>query len=186
MELKYRLLDHPFYKSWSDGSVTQEQLSKYSASYMEFIERIPVYWKKVVDAFVPESTEGKTVIVEEQSHIPMWERWSSNLESVKDYPKMDELFKKLHSMNPSELLGAIHAFEIQQPEVALTKKEGLLRFYGFDDKDLIYFDEHIDESEHINFGKELAEKFADRNDFIAGFETGSVMIYKSLDMFVNC
>jgi pyrroloquinoline-quinone synthase len=186
MELKYRLLDHPFYKSWSDGKITKTQLSKYSSSYLELIEKIPLYWKKVIDEFVPDSTEGMTVITEEISHIPMWQGWSSKLDNSENFPKMDDLFLQFGSMNASELLGALHSFEIQQPEVAQTKKQGLLNFYGFTEKDLIYFDEHIAEDNHIQFGKNLAEMYANKEDFSNGFHLGSELFYKALDKFVEC
>lgn len=186
MELKYRLLDHPFYKSWSDGKITKEQLSKYSLSYLELIERIPLYWEKVIKEFVPDSTEGKTVITEELSHIPMWKKWSSQLDYYDNFPKMSDLFQLIENMNASELLGTLHAFEIQQPEVAMTKKQGLLNFYNFSEKDLIYFDEHIDEDNHIQFGKALSEQYANQQDFAKGFDLGSKLLYSSLDKFIKC
>jgi len=127
-----------------------------------------------------------TIINEEKSHIPMWQSWNSKLKMQDSYPKMDELLSKFELMNPSELLGALHAFEIQQPEVALTKKQGLIEHYGFSEKDLIYFDEHMAEEDHINFGKMLSEKFADKIDFKNGYDTGSEIIYRMLDKFVEC
>ena len=186
MELKYRLLDHPFYKSWSDGAVTTEQLAKYGASYSDFIKKIPDFWKKIITDFSRFSIEGMTIINEEKSHIAMWNRWLTQLEPAENYPKMDVTITQFELMNTSELLGALHAFEIQQPEVAFTKKQGLMKFYGFKEKDLVYFDEHMAEDDHINFGKMLADKYADAKDFKNGFEKGSELIYKSLDLFVEC
>lgn len=186
MTLKYKLLEHPFYKSWSAGTVSTKQLANYAASYSEFIKQIPGFWEKIVKDFVPESVEGKKIIVEEMMHIPLWSKWQEKLDKVVNYPKMTELIEELRSMNSSQLLGAIHAFEVQQPEVAVTKKEGLLMHYGFEEKELTYFDEHIDEQEHIDFGKMLADNYADKDDFKYGFETGSELIYKGLDLFVEC
>ena len=150
MELKYRLLDHPFYKSWSDGTVTREQLAKYAASYAEFIGKIPDYWKKVISEFVPRSLVGKIVINEERKHIQMWDNWYSHLEPAVDFPKMSEFLSNFEKMNSSQLLGALHAFEIQQPEVATTKKMGLLQYYGFQEKELVYFFDETQLSQIMN------------------------------------
>lgn len=106
------------------------------------------------------------------------------MDTSKEFPKIEELFKHLDAMNSSELLGALHCFEIQQPEVARTKKEGLIKYYGFNEKDLIYFNEHIDEDEHIKFGKMLSEQYANKDDFIKGFNQGADILYKTLDLFV--
>ena len=88
-------------------------------------------------------------------------------------------------MNPSELLGAIHSFEVQQPEVAKTKKEGLLNHYGFSEADTTYFDEHMNEAEHIEYGRKLANDFAVKSDFEKGFSRGSEIFYNALDRFLN-
>ena len=88
-------------------------------------------------------------------------------------------------MNPSELLGAIHSFEIQQPEVAKTKKEGLLKHYNIDESKTKYFDEHMNEEEHIAYGKMLSQKFADKSDFEKGFKRGSEIFYYALDRFMK-
>ena len=185
MELKYKLLDHPFYKAWSCGEITTGQLSKYSASYLEFIESIPTYWERVIAGLNAEDSVAKEIVLEEKEHIYLWKKWSSKLGSVNSFPRMIEVLLEFEKMNPSELLGAIHAFEIQQPGVAKTKKEGLLNHYGFDESDSIYFDEHMNEQKHISFGEKLAKESADKKEFEKGFERGSELVYKSLDLFLN-
>jgi len=186
MELKFRLLDHPFYQSWNEGTVSREQLANYAASYTDFIELIPVYWDKIIKDFGIDSLTGERIVVEEKLHIPLWKQWRDELEEVESYPKMTDLINGLEMMNTSELLGAIHAFEIQQPEVAYAKKKGLLNHYGFEEKRLMYFDEHMKEEEHIKFGEKIAEEHANIDDFKAGFNKGSEFIYKSLDLFMEC
>ncbi len=185
MKLKYRLLDHPFYQSWNEGKVSMEQLSKYAASYAEFIGRMPVYWKRISEAFDVENPDLLRIADEELEHIELWESWTSKIDMASEYPRMNQIFEAFDSMSPSELLGAVHAFEIQQPEVAETKKKGLIEHYGFSAPDLSYFDEHMHEEEHIKVGKACAEKHADPEQFKAGFASGSRMIYEGLDLFVN-
>lgn len=186
MELKHRLLDHPFYQSWSEGTVTKEQLAKYHKSYSEFIELMPQYWHKINKAFDQNSAEAMEVVEDEMSHIPLWADWSHKLPATKDYPKMSELMNTMDKMSPSELLGAVQAFETQQPEVAETKKAGLLKFYGFEENETKYFDEHMEEEEHINYGTMLKEKYADQTEYQAGFDKGAELFYNGLNLFVNC
>jgi pyrroloquinoline-quinone synthase len=183
MNIQPRLLDHPFYQAWTEGKVTREQLAIYHKSYAEFIRRIPDYWQKVVDAFGQDTPLGHDVVRDEREHITLWERWGKDLTPPGAHPDMQETLDAFEEMTPSQLLGALQAFEMQQPEVARTKKEGLIQFYGYREKDLIYFDEHQMEEGHIAYGKWLAESFADQAEYRDGFTRGAELVYHSLDNF---
>jgi pyrroloquinoline quinone (PQQ) biosynthesis protein C len=185
MELKKRLLDHPFYKAWNDGELTVEQLSDYHKAYTEFIESIPMFWAKIVNDFSIESSESDRIVKEETEHILLWEKWSYKLPQIDKYHSMKMILHELSKMSSSQLLGAIHSFEIQQPEIAHTKKDGLKKYYGYTDNDLSYFDEHMHEEHHIKFGEFIADKFAYDQDFKKGFERGSELFYSGLDLFMN-
>jgi pyrroloquinoline quinone (PQQ) biosynthesis protein C len=81
-------------------------------------------------------------------------------------------------------LGAIHSFEVQQPEVAQTKMEGLIKYYGFDNSELRYFREHLSEHEHVDYGISLLNEKAEKKEFEIGFRLGSEKFYHALDLFV--
>lgn len=185
MNLKYKLLEHPFYQNWESGKITLDQLANYSKSYNEFISRIPDFWKRIIDSLNPGSKEGNKIIEEEKNHITLWQKWSEQLPSTDSNPSMNNVITAFENLNPSELLGAIHSFEIQQPEVAKTKKSGLIKHYGFSENDTIYFDEHMNEAEHIKYGEYLYKNFAGKKDFENGFSKGSELIFHSLDKFMN-
>lgn len=183
MKLKYKLLEHPFYQAWTKGEITMEQLAKYHKSYADFIELIPTYWKNITVGFEQNDDMAREVIADEIKHIGLWNQLSEKLPEIDNYPKLTEVINELDKMNTSELLGAIQAFEIQQPEVALTKKKGLIENYGFNSDETEYFDEHLNEEAHINYGSNLKNRFADEKDFNKGFEKASEIYYKALDMF---
>jgi len=185
MELKYRVLEHPFYQSWTKGEITLDQLAKYHKSYAGFIENMPVYWQKINDTFNPESTFGKKVVADETHHIELWEKWAPKLPAVNEFPTMQSIIDELDAMNPSQLLGAIQAFEMQQPEVAKTKKEGLLCHYNMTEAETVYFDDHMEEEAHIAYGASLKARFANQEDFEVGFNRGAELFYKGLDMYLN-
>jgi pyrroloquinoline quinone (PQQ) biosynthesis protein C len=129
--------------------------------------------------------QALAVIVDEHSHIGLWEEFESKLPHTFNYPVMNDVLDAFASMSPSELLGAIHAFEIQQPEVAKTKRAGLLEHYGFNSEEVKYFDEHLLEEEHIKFGSYLKNNAANIEEFNSGFDKGAELIYHSLDLFLN-
>lgn len=183
MKLQHKLSEHPFYQMWQKGEITNEQLSKYAYSYMEFIEKIPEYWQKSITGLNVNEKYSEELIKEENEHTELWKGFKSKF-NCNEFPDMRDVNNNFSKMNPSELLGAIHSFEIQQPEVAKTKKEGLLKYYGFNESVTKYFDEHLNEAEHIAFGKMLSEKYADKNDFEKGFNKGAEIVYNALDRFL--
>ncbi len=179
-ELKFKLLEHPFYKAWENGEVSINKLSEYAYSYLEFIEMIPDYWKSILDNF---PTSDYWIVDEEKEHVELWKKWILKLPKPKSYPKLDELMNYFNSLNPSQLLGAIYSFEVQQPEIAKFKKACLIKFYNFREDDLIYFNEHMKEEKHLNVGKKIYE-LANKDDFEIGFARASELLYKSLDNFL--
>ena len=183
MNIRPRLLDHPFYRAWSAGEVTTDTLAAYHRSYADLVQRVPTYWKKVVNAFQPEDPLGLSIVEEEREHILLWESWGHSLKPPQEYPSLQTLFDTCDRMSPSRLLGVLQAFEMQQPEVAATKKAGLLRHYGFLTEDLRYFDEHQREEIHIAYGRSLADRWAEPAEFEEGFTTGAELFYHSLDGF---
>ena len=184
MKIQKKLLDHPFYQLWTKGEITNEQLAKYSQSYFELIEEIPNLWSKAISGLNADSPESQKLIKEEIAHIELWNIFK-NKQMNTAHPGMSDVINELSEMNPSQLLGAIHSFEVQQPEVAKTKKEGLLKHYNFTETDTKYFDETMNEAEHIQFGKTIAEIHADKSDFEQGFAKGSEIFYNALDRFLN-
>ena len=184
MSVQPRLLDHAFYRGWMKGEIPVEMLAAYHRSYHEFISRVPGYWQRVVDAFQPDFPGEHPVVREERHHILLWEEWGRRLTPPPEFPRLSTLLDSLDAMTPSALLGALQAFEVQQPEVARTKKEGLMAHYGFGAPELTYFDEHQKEEEHIACGRSLAARFADRKEFDEGFARGAELVYASLDNFV--
>jgi len=182
MILPLQLLNHPFYQAWTHGTVTRDQLARYARSYAEFIAAMPAYWARIGQDF---SVDTSAIVAEETHHIALWEDWSAQLPQPADYPRMTEVLDTFASFNASELLGAVHAFEIQQPAVAHTKKAGLLVHYGFAATDMVYFDEHLHEQAHIDFGANLAATKASAVELKHGFNRGAEVVYHSLDLFVN-
>lgn len=181
MTLSHRLLDHPFYRQWTHGEVRPEQLSRYARSYAGFIDRMPTYWQRIGDAL---GADVAAVIADESEHAVLWGQWSAGLPAVTDAPRMDEVLDLFATLPADGLLGAVQAFEVQQPEVARTKRDGLLQHYGLGEQDVRYFDAHLREEAHIALGARIAATLPRREGYDAGFRRGAEALYRSLDLFL--
>lgn len=186
MELKYKLLDHPFYKNWSEGKVSITKLSEYGKSYLELISFIPELWKSITKDLNVENEVSERIIEDEQRHIDLWNKWIEKLPKVERSASLKYVIDQISVLSPSSRLGALQSFEIQQPEVAETKKAGLINHYGVAPEELDYFDEHLNEIHHINFGLTLANSHCNKEEFEFGLHKGSELFYHSLDAFVEC
>lgn len=182
-DLQLELLDHPFYQAWSRGEISTTMLSKYAESYLDFVQELPKLWSKVFTAFDLQ-TEGQSIIDEEIAHVALWNVWKQKLAKTHNETSLQAMIKVFHGMTPSELAWAIHAFEVQQPLVAESKKAGLMEHYGYSDAETIYFDEHmwVEEEKHIAFWKVIKAR-ANQAEFKSGFDTWAEMYYKTLDQF---
>lgn len=135
---KYNLLDHPFYQAWSAGELPVEDLKCYAREYGAFITTIPKGWEALNDSETAE---------EETEHIEMWEDFADGLNtqiSKAQIPEVQALLdtaKTLFSQQESAL-GALYAFEAQQPETAKSKLAGLKEFYQLPEKVEPYFETH--------------------------------------------
>lgn len=135
---KYNLLDHPFYQAWSVGELPVESLRCYAREYGAFITTIPTGWETIGE------TENAN---EETEHIGMWEDFADGLNtsiSNAEIPQVESLLDtagKLFSQ-PIAALGALYAFEAQQPETAKSKLAGLKEFYQLPETVEPYFITH--------------------------------------------
>lgn len=184
MELPVKLLEHPFYQSWKAGEVTVDQLADYAEAYQSLMDRIPALWSRVVEEL--DLAEGESIVDEEAEHAEMWSDWRVALPAAEDAHSLEDVLGAFDEMSAAELAGALHAYEVQQPDVAETKREGLIEYYGFEEDadELAFFDEHAEhEDEHIALGRLIREEVAQTEAFDRGFERGAEVIYDSLDRF---
>jgi len=135
---EYNLLDHPFYQAWSAGELPVEALKCYAREYGAFISTLPKGWETLND---PETAE------EETEHIDMWADFADGLNTEvyeAQIPQVKTLLETAENLfSQSETaLGALYAFEAQQPETAKSKLAGLKEFYQLPEKVEPYFEMH--------------------------------------------
>ena len=135
---KYNLLQHPFYQAWSAGELPVDALKCYAREYGAFISTLPKGWETLNDAETAE---------EETEHIEMWQDFADGLDteiSEAQIPQVKALLDTADNLfsNSNTALGALYAFEVQQPETAKSKLTGLKEFYQLPDKVEPYFVTH--------------------------------------------
>lgn len=124
---KYNLLGHPFYVAWSEGRLPVTALRDYAREYGAFIRTIGEGWSKVGEAKIAKVEEG---------HATVWERtFAASLGTSIAEPEMQgvaDLLSTSRELFGEEVtaLGALYAFEAQQPHTAQSKLKGLREHYS--------------------------------------------------------
>lgn len=134
----WNLLSHPFYQAWESGDLPMEALQTYAAEYGAFIHHIPAGWEVQGDA---ETTQ------EEHEHAELWDAFAAGLATrvgEAKLPATAELIATAKQLfaKPATALGALYAFEVQQPATAKSKLEGLRAHYSLPATVEPYFEVH--------------------------------------------
>ena len=134
----YNLLNHPFYQAWSAGELPVEALRAYAREYGAFISTVPEGWEALGDAEIAE---------EETEHIDLWADFAAGLDTAvteAQIPQVKALIGTAHELfsEPTTALGALYAFEAQQPATAQSKLTGLKAFYQLPESVEPYFETH--------------------------------------------
>jgi len=138
MLAKWDLLQHPFYQAWSKGTLSIEALTVYASEYGAFINILEDGWNTLGDAETAK---------EEREHAELWEQFAKTLDTEISVPQITqtrtliETSKSLFS-SPATTLGAMYAFEAQQPATAKSKLDGLKTHYSLSSDVEPYFEVH--------------------------------------------
>ena len=138
------LLKHPFYQAWNMGTLSHADLAVYATQYGEFIDCIAAGWETVGDT---------AIAAEEREHAALWTDFAEGLNAPRPaparLPEIEELVALAGTTfsNRPEALGALYAFERQQPSTARSKLDGLRAHYNLAPSAQVYFDIHKDDEE---------------------------------------
>ncbi len=163
------LLEHSFYVAWSDGTLPVAALKDYARDYGSFIRTVGDGWASIGEPHIAGIEAG---------HAEVWgNTFAAGLDtSVADVPHTPEAVElaraaqELFGANRAISLGALYAFEAQQPLTAQSKLTGLQTHY----KDLPdccgeYFRLHCDDHDEPIFlaGQINALPTSDRESAVA-------------------
>jgi pyrroloquinoline-quinone synthase len=201
---KYDLLCHPFYKAWSAGALTRDNLRDYARDYFHHVAAFPEYLQGF-GARVEDDQLQRVVFANRDDEMgadgsrPHSELWLDFVEgmggeraaSKTPLPEITELTTSFHAIAreglSEEALAAFYAYESQVPRVAKEKARGLREMYGADEKTCRYFTLHTTADVYHSriwrhqLGK-LVEKnpHATQNALNAG-ENAAKALWKALD-----
>lgn len=153
---RHALLDHPFYRMWSEGNLPQPVLADYAKQYYAHVAAFPTYVSAVhartADIAIRQMLLENLIDEErgDDNHPELWLRFAEGLGVERDdVLKAEQLestrasvaaFREIVNRADSmEGLAALYVYESQVPEVARTKREGLKAFYGLDDTRAVAF-----------------------------------------------
>jgi pyrroloquinoline-quinone synthase len=162
---KYDLLCHPFYKAWSAGELTRDDLREYALDYFHHVQAFPGYLaelgirldegelrRAVLANMADEAGLSDGTGEPGVAHSELWLDFAEgmggrrNLGWRRPMTEISELTVFFHHVasegTPEEALAAFYAYESQVPRVAQTKAQGLRDLYGADDKTRGYFTLH--------------------------------------------
>ena len=161
---KYDLLCHPFYKAWSAGELTRDDLREYAEDYYHHVEAFPMYLaelgirleegdlRRAVLANMTDEKGGENSYGEpDASHADLWLDFVEGMggrrlphrQPIGEIRALIAHFQDVAAEGTvEEALAAIYAYESQVPRIAAEKDRGLRDLYSADAKSRTYFTLH--------------------------------------------
>ena len=205
---KFDLLCHPFYKAWSEGQLTRDDLREYALDYYEHVRAFPTYLAELAMRLDEGHTRRALLanMGEEMghengkhagpSHAELWMDFAEGMGAGKEFarPVLSEMKELVQHFNDvasegtvEEGLAAFYAYESQVPRIATEKERGLRAWYGADDKTCSYFTLHqTADVYHSQVWRKLLEKQVAENAegaerALAAAETAAAKLWGALD-----
>jgi pyrroloquinoline-quinone synthase len=152
----FDLNKHPFYQEWRMGTLPEEKLKSYAVEYQAFVGTIAAGWDTVGE---PKYGE------EERYHELLWTKFKSELgaSGTASLKSTDTLVTASTNLfeQPVEALGALYAFEAQQPHTSKSKLDGLLEHYTISEEGREYFRVHADDFAEAELIRERVKALSD-------------------------
>jgi pyrroloquinoline-quinone synthase len=187
---RWNVLRHPFYRRWSDGELTREELARYSGQYRHAVQAIATMSDGLADA-----TPGRDDVArharEEREHVALWDGFVNAVGGdpvAAATPETRACVTEWTAAGsrPAELLARLYAIESGQPEIARIKREGLVDRYGVEPgAGTHYFEVHEGlDAEHAAEARALIEELredADDDALVAAAESAFRANWRLLD-----
>lgn len=161
---QFDLLCHPFYKAWSAGELSRDDLREYARDYYHHVNAFPTYLaelsmrleeselRRAVLANLADEKGWDDATGKNPEHAELWLDFAEGMGASRDprghtpVAEIEGLISFFHGVassgTPEEALAAFYAYESQVPRVAKEKARGLREMYGADDRTCGYFTLH--------------------------------------------
>jgi len=150
------LLCHPFYRAWSAGALTRDDLRGYAAQYQHQVDALPALLRAArahaVDDPAREALDRN--LAEELGevgpgpHAALWRAFASALgdaapaDPLAETCESAQALTRLVASGNVSALAALWTYEMQTARVARTKREGLSAHHGMTGPGLSFFELH--------------------------------------------
>jgi pyrroloquinoline quinone (PQQ) biosynthesis protein C len=149
-----RLLAHPFYRRWVEGTLERAELATYAGQYRHFEAALPVVLEEITRR-IDDPTARQLVeanLDDERGapapHLHMFDDFGravgADLGAGPEAATQDlvNLYRSLATTSPVGALAAVAAYEVQAPGIASSKADGLRARYGLDARATRFWDVH--------------------------------------------
>jgi len=150
---RWNVLEHPFYKRWSCGELSRDELAWYAGEYRHAV---------VALADTAAKAGNEEHAREEAAHIDLWDEFAAafHADTTRDPSTETTVCVTAWTAPESrrEALAVLYAIEAGQPAVSKTKLDGLGEHYGVatDELGVSYFALHT-ELDHEHAAHSRAE-----------------------------
>jgi pyrroloquinoline-quinone synthase len=163
VDARWNVLDHSFYRRWSRGELTRDELALYAGQYRHVVVALAEAAAGAARAAsAEESAELAAHAGEEAAHVALWDEFASAAGADRPQPADTETAACAEAWagEGRDLLGhlvALYAIESAQPAISRVKADGLREHYGFAaGPATAYFDLHAErDQQHAEDGRAL-------------------------------
>jgi len=141
---RFDLNKHPFYQEWRAGTLPQAKLTDYAGEYGQFVATIAKGWETLGES---------RYAAEEREHEVLWDDFKAEVgcQNLTNRPQTQTLVGAANNLftTKPEAVGALYAFEVQQPHTAQSKLDGLNEHYSLTEKGKEYFRVHASDFNEV-------------------------------------
>jgi pyrroloquinoline-quinone synthase len=139
---QFNLNKHPFYQDWRMGTLPVSKLQAYATEYQAFVGTIA-----------------------QRFHELLWTKFKTEIGAggQASLPSTETLVTAANNLFGSsvEALGALYAFEAQQPHTSRSKLDGLIEHYTVSEDGQEYFKVHADDLAEAELIREKVKAMSD-------------------------
>ena len=159
---RWNVLEHPFYKRWSCGELSRDELAWYAGEYRHAV---------VALADTAAKAGNEEHAREEADHVDLWDEFAAAFDADTRRAPSPETAECVTAWtapgNRREALAVLYAIEAGQPAVSKRKLDGLAEHYGVSpgEPGAAYFALHTElDHEHADESRQVLEAEGSADD----------------------
>lgn len=181
----HRLLDHPYYRAWQEGTLSSEDIGRYAGQYRHFEQALP----EVLTATATQIDARRTRALVEANlhdelaaptHLELFDGFAAAVGAEPAAPAtartqaLVDLYRNAAADGPVAALSVIAAYETQAADIAATKGASLRRHLGLEPEATAFWDVHAGlEAQHASWTADALEQLDAPAETVSAWATAS-------------